>query len=224
LFILAGYTSVGKTTLSIHALEKRIPLFGKKYDHLFQSFKIPSRLPEGLLSVEEKLACGCWFSWNEIHVLGELAQSTQNMFLHLDLCSMISPALHLHHVTPEMTSLLPRSSISATSDSHNELFIRSALRIDGFSGFDNIIVNTLYAPWGTIARQRLTRISGMNRRDKRGRDHLLFRQEDLGKKVHRSIYSAWLHSVHVLNPELSLLSEVKNGKLLIKRLKTVSGN
>lgn len=221
LFILAGYTAVGKTTLTVHALRKKIPLFGKEYDHLFQSFKIPSTIPETRLSTEEKLIEGCWLNWDDTHNLRQMANLPEHMLLHLDLVSFVTPAKHVIS-TEALGTLLPRSSSSLANNSHNEMFAKDAIRRGFFSKFDRIIINTLYAPWEVIKKHwDDRRKSRGNRKDKRNRG-VLFDQEDPGKKIHQSIYSTWLLSTSVLKPEFSLLSEVKDGKVMLGRIRAGS--
>ena len=55
LFILAGYRGVGKTTLCVSALEKKLPLFGSEFDPLFQLTQVPPKYPEWELSLEQLL-------------------------------------------------------------------------------------------------------------------------------------------------------------------------
>ncbi len=55
LFILAGYSGVGKSTLLVNALKNKIPIFGRKWDYLFQATNIPLRLPEQTMTFEEIL-------------------------------------------------------------------------------------------------------------------------------------------------------------------------
>jgi AAA+ ATPase superfamily predicted ATPase len=83
LFILAGYSSVGKTTLLVNALKNKIPIFGKKWDHVFQITNLPLRLPEQTMSFQETLNHGTWFSGTHVNALKQLDETPQHIVLHL---------------------------------------------------------------------------------------------------------------------------------------------
>ena len=222
LFILAGYSSVGKTTLSRLALQKKIPLFGPLDDELFQSTALPPKLPESLLSTEEKLQHGCWHSLADLPVLRSLAELPPHIFLHIDLVSFAMPGRHLASLPPKLVSLLPRSMDKLADDQENELVFTLSLSLDFFSRFDRVVVNTLYAPWERIAKQWQGRRARRSGTDLYGRKRL-FDTERPRTDVHRAIYAAWLRSVGTLDPQVSLLTEVRGSRIVIRKVDPPAG-
>jgi hypothetical protein len=203
LLILAGYTAVGKTTIAVDALRSKRPLFGKEYDELLQRFRMPSRFPEMALGIDEKLAGGTWLSYEDIELLEGIRDLPDAFFIHVDLIS----------------ARLPRGTDISFAEElidgrANDEAFRAALSAPFFSSFGEVVVNTLYAPWATIAG-RWTRREG-TRPHPKGRHHL-FSFEHPGVEIHRSIYESWFRCLDVLRPRLSLLTEVGDDRIVVRR-------
>jgi hypothetical protein len=213
LFILAGYPWVGKTTLLINALKKGIPIFGERYDALFQETKVPVTFPEWAIDPKETLARGSWFSDNHIPFLSQLGELPEHVVLHVDLAALVGPLSESQEFPPGMRALLPRTLENLADDAHNELFFRHALSKGFFRKFDHVIVNTLIAPWETLAARWQRKGSKHNR--KQG----LFDFKRPRIDIYRSIYDSWLRAVSTLDPDLALMTEIKEGRLSIKALR-----
>lgn len=105
LFILAGYPGVGKTTLLTTALRQQTPLFGEKYDTLFQATRVPSRFPEWAIGARKTLERGTWFSDRHIPYLSTLPELPAHVVMHIDLASQLAPSPKSGHCPGGFDSL-----------------------------------------------------------------------------------------------------------------------
>ncbi|MBU3736100.1 MAG: hypothetical protein FGM62_03905, partial [Methylobacterium sp.] len=109
LFLLAGYSGVGKTTLLLHALKQRVPLFGAEDDALFHSIQPPERLPEHETPLEHILKQGSWFAETHLPALARLDTLPDVVLLHLDLNQMITTVPDLSQRPAALLERLPRT-------------------------------------------------------------------------------------------------------------------
>jgi hypothetical protein len=212
LFILAGYPGVGKTTLLTMALRQQAPLFGEKYNALFQSTRIPTRFPEWAISAQETLERGTWFSDRHIPYLSTLPELPAHVVLHIDLVTQLTPSPTSSHCPAALIPLLPRTPRSLADEAGNDHVFKHVLSIDFYRRFDCVVINTLYAPWRTIAHQWLARQRAQKLPS--GRQGL-FTHEGPGMDIHGAIYKSWLRSAAVLEPELMLFSRMEQGRLIM---------
>lgn len=216
LFILAGYSGVGKSTLLVNALRNNLPIFGSEYNGIFQSTKTSPRFPEWTLSSQEILNHGSWFRENDISFLAKDSPLPHHIVLHVDLIELLHNQYSLQNCPDELISLLPRTFNSFANDAHNELFFRYILSNDFYKKFDHIIVNTLIASWETNTKQWQTRQSTQLVREK-GLRPLLFNFRHPRPDIHQSILKSWLNSIKILKPYLSFISESKDGHFFMKK-------
>ena len=193
LFILAGVSCVGKTTLLCRALQNNIPLFGKEYDEAFRSIRIPQRFPEFDISFAERLQANNWFSLRDGRSLANLQELPRCMLLHMDLLTLAVGT--------------GRPWRSLASDAQNILKMQHNLANSFYQRFDVIVVNTVYAPWRLCAeryQERLaSRAAGVPETGRRVFFELSRPRDD----IHLSIYRSWIRSLDVLRPRLSLFSQ-----------------
>lgn len=216
LFMLAGYPAVGKSTVLTSALRNRLALFGPKHDALFQSTRIPPRFPEWTLTAEELLAHGSWFSERDVPYLATQRQLPSHLVLHIDLASLASPDPKSPRCPPEVSALLPRTGRSLVDVAEHEAIYRYALSDPFYARFDHVVVNTLYAPWETIAKQWQDRQVHLQTKVP-GREPL-FNFARPRPDIHKAMYTGWLRAIRVLNPELALYSEMKAGALTMRQV------
>lgn len=215
LFLLAGYSGAGKSTLLLNALYKNLPVFGEEYNEIFQTTSIPAKFPDWMLSAQERLNQGSWFNEDHVPFLANTDPLPNHIVLHFDLIQILHERYFLQSCPDELIALLPRTFNSFANSDHNEMFFRHIVSNPFFGKFDRIIVNTLYTPWETNARQWKKRQSAMIIKE-RGLRPLLFDFQQPQPDIHQSIYGSWLNSLEKLNPYLSLISESKNKRLYIK--------
>lgn len=215
LFLLAGYPGVGKTTLLTSALRQQFPLFGNRYDTLFQATRIPTSFPEWAIGAKETLKRGTWFSDRHIPYLSTLPELPAHVVMHIDLVSQLTPSPKSGHCPAALIPLLPRTTQSLADEAGNDHFFKHVLSTDFYRRFDRVVVNTLYAPWRTIARQWHARQAAQKLPYGRLR---LFAHERPGADIHMAIYKSWVRSATVLDPELMLLSRVEQGRLVIEQI------
>lgn len=215
LFILAGYSGVGKTTLLASALRQRTPLFGHKYDALFQSTRIPSRFPEWAVGAKETLEGGTWFSDRHIPYLSTLTELPAHVVMHMDLVSQLTPSRNSGQCPAALLPLLPRTTQTLADQAVNDRFFKHILSTGFYRRFDRVVINTLYAPWRTIAPRWRTRQAALKLPTGR---LLLFQHERPGADIHRAIYKSWFRCAAVLDPELMLFSRVKQGRLIMTQI------
>ena len=217
LFILAGYSGVGKSTLLANALKNRIPIFGRKWDYLFQATNIPLRFPEQTMTFQEILQHGSWFAGTHVKALHRLEAVPPHVLLHIDLIALAHTVVDPVLTPAEIVALYPRSPESLARNSDNILVMKYWLRqtLMKLSGrFDHVVVNTLYAPYENIVLQRQRRPGGQVKTGSI-RSSLLDPNHPR-PEIHRSIYGSWLRSIGILKPDLSLISQVKDGRLVIR--------
>jgi hypothetical protein len=166
LFLLAGYSGVGKTTLLLHALKQQVPLFGTDDDALFRTIQPPLRLPEHETPIEDILKQGTWFAETHLPALARLESLPDLVLMHLDLNQMVTTVPDLARSPPTLLDRLPRTMRGLADEEENLQFFVNVLSDPFFKRFDRIVVNTLYAPWEVISRQWNTRRVA---RKKRGR-------------------------------------------------------
>lgn len=204
LFVLAGCRAAGKTTLLAHALRNRIPIFGKQCDAYFQATNIPSAFPEWAFRPQQILDRGFWFSEGDISFLARVDELPQHVVIHIDLLSLVCRA--------------PRLLKSLAVKSDNLEVFNAELANPFFRRFDHVVVNTLYAPWEVAATQwhARNRRSGAMHADPMVK--ILFDFKQPRRDIHEAIYESWVSATTALRPELSVMSQIKNGRLLMKVL------
>lgn len=246
LFLLAGYSGVGKTTLLLHALKQGVPLFGAEDDALFRTILPPARLPEHETPLQDILKQGSWFAETHLPALSHLETLPDVVLLHLDLNQMVTTVPDLARRPAALVERLPRTMRGLADEEENLHFFINVLSDPFFSRFDRVVVNTLYAPWEAISSQWNSRRIARKKRSPgsvaldslvnvfRGIRHavlqglLLLRQDrplprkrylfDFkrpGEAIHQAIYRAWFRAVEQLQPDLSVRSEVRDGRLTL---------
>ena len=70
----------------------------------------------------------------------------------------------------------------------------------------------------TVATQWHKRKISGNRPNLRNRG-ILFDLEHPRADIHKSIYNSWLRAISALHPELALISRIKEGRLVIRKLR-----
>jgi hypothetical protein len=217
LFILAGYPGVGKSTLLATALSQRIPLFGTQHDTLFQATRIPPRFPEWTLGARETLEAGSWFSDSHVPYLSKLPELPAHVVLHIDLVWQLTPPPK--HRPAALVPLLPRTMQALADPAANQRIFNHILSSDFYRRFDRVLVNTLHAPWRTVARQWHARHTVQKLPPGRVRFFApVFAYERPGVEIHRAIYRSWIRATAVLAPEIKLFSRVRHGRLTIKQI------
>jgi len=218
LFVMAGYRGAGKSTLLYNALSRDLPVFGRELDPKFRSTRLPSRFPEWSLTADEVLREQTWFSTRHVQFLTTLEPLPENVVVHIDLVSVVS-SKEAHYcpgdpVADEVRRLVPRSVRDLTEDSRNRALFALFLSSRLFRRFDRIAINTLHVPWKAAAaqwhasRKTVTEATA-------NMAAVLFAHEHPGAAIHGSIYRSWLSAVDAIQPELSLLSEFRDGELVI---------
>ena len=245
LFLLAGYSGVGKTTLLLEALNRQVPLFGAEYDAVFRGIKPPASLPEHETPIEQILEQGTWFAETHLPQLARLETLPEVVLLHLDLNQMVTTVPALAQRPAALLARLPRTMRSLADEEENLRFLDNVLNDPFFSRFDRVVVNTLYAPWDAISKQwnarRISRkkhhaghaldaVANLFRRVRHAvlqtlvlmrqnrplpRKRYLFDFKRPGAAIHQAIYRAWFRAVEQLQPDLTLLSEVRDGQLTL---------
>nr|SPS05433.1 protein of unknown function [Candidatus Nitrotoga fabula] len=223
LFLLAGYSGAGKSTLLLNALNKNLPVFGEEYNEIFQTTTIPAKFPDWMLSAQERLNQGSWFNEDHVSFLANVDPLPNHIVLHFDLIQILHERYFIQSCSDELAALLPRTFNSFANSAHNEMFFRHIVSNPFFGKFDRIIVNTLYTPWETNARQWKKRQSTMIIKE-RGLRPLLFDFQQPRTDIHQSIYGSWLNSIEKLDPYLSLVSESKDKRLFIKEQSAFMAN
>jgi hypothetical protein len=223
LFLLAGYPGAGKSLLLGRAETQGHPIFGSEHNGRFAALA-QHRDAEGRPRV--------YYTQNDIPLLDSTGAAPDGMILEVDLVSIFSlmaSYLAVSNLLPPEQRFLADRPADRLADRHdNELALRRVLRLDIFRRFDVILVNTLYAPWHVCAKQWL------DREAKRGRivsPLARFRHETffnpataaLCTAIHRSIYDAWIDSIHVLRPRVALLSRVIEGALVMDEVDLGTG-
>ena len=219
LFILAGYRGVGKTTLCVSALEKKLSLFGLEFDPLFQLTQVPPKYPEWELSLEQLLEARTWVGDSNLNALGALKGIPDHLVMHIDLLSLLSNRhCYPDHTLPYSLSDDQHQSFDHLADAAiNESAMLLYLSNDFFKQFTNIVINTLYARWNVTALQY------QKRKGPSFSPHLFpdfcFDLNQPGEKNYESIYRTWLAvSENVLRPKEALVSKFQDGQYLIKQI------
>ena len=198
LFILAGYPASGKSTVLEKALANNWPLFGTRFNHQFQRTRLPPIYPEWRLSGDEILSNGCWFGGRNIGFLNSLERLPDQVVLHLDLLHLATIWDHFPPLDEEALARFPRQASGLSSEIENDSFFALALGHELYRKFEHIIINTLYVPWETNARQwrdRLSKNPGLG--DFKAP---LFDPTRPMKGGHRELYSSWFGNLALLNP------------------------
>jgi len=219
LFILAGFRGVGKSTVCATALQKKTALFGEKWDGLFQQIQIPSHYPEWEIPFEQLLAEKTWFGDSNLNPLASHHELINPLLFQIDILSLLSN----RHCYPNLTLPSPLSdkteqAFDALANPQiNEYAFEQYLSHTFFKRYDNIIVNTLYAPWQITANQY------EKRKGLAFQPHLFpdfyFHLRQNGESIYESIYQSWLIAAQrILKPTEMLISKVTDQQLLIKRL------
>lgn len=199
LFVLAGVSAVGKTTLLQRALRHRLPIFGADDNARFQTTALPSRFPERALPFAERLCQGTWFGLADLKELTAQRDQLSQVVLHVDILHLL---LTLHGLDPDRQMDRAR----------NEKTYREVLAWDFFRGFDRVLVNTLYAPWEQVADQFHRR----RERERRANPMKLpyFDLEAPRKDVHAALYAAWLRAIEALNPHAAFLTRMQGDRIV----------
>lgn len=224
LFIMAGYPGAGKSTLLARAAELRYPIFGSEHSRLYAELAV-IRDPAGRRSF--------FFTQNDLPRLDSTAGVAGHMVLEVDLISIFSLLnnylVDAKLLPPDRFFLVDRPPESLVDKHHNMLALETIFGLGFFQRFDSILVNTLYAPWHVCARQwqeREMRRNAIADPIASFRGQHFFNETDAAgcSAMHRSIYGAWIDSIHALRPKIALVSRLTDeGSLVIDEVDLAGG-
>lgn len=153
LFILAGHSGVGKTTLLLEAYRSGVPLFGAELD---PAFRATHRAPE---LREYNTFVHAWrhrsyFLALHLPRLRQQPQLPDNLLLHVDIRKVLS-ILSLRDVAPPDPSGLafPRPAAEMLDPAVNDRLIARYLGDPFFGRFDEIHVATVFCAAGETYRR-----------------------------------------------------------------------
>jgi hypothetical protein len=204
LFILAGYRGSGKTYLLENALKNKTPLFGEKYDSLFQSTRFPCKNPEVKMSFDEAIQSKSWITWNHIIPLSEMTKPPHHLVLHLDFISFfLESKFRKQRTVPETISFLSKKQnveewMALLLNWLNRRLVKK---------YQSLVINTLVTPWEIIAERLKEREYAPSTVS-----YALFKASGSGKEIQDYFYEAWFEGVSVLNPDL-LLETIFHGSI-----------
>ena len=203
LFLMAGYSGVGKSALLRYALINKIPIFGEEFDHLFQTIKIPPIREEWGMTTQEIVDHGTWFDLIHLPGLSQLQDLPASVMLHVDLVTALGLDTKSGRTTMNSSAaMLPR--------------FRRVLSVPFMNNFDTVVVNTLYASWQTTANQWNERQRQRGCREEPR--EFLFDFSKPAIELYNTAYRAWIKAVAELKPYHSLFTETRNNTLSVMKL------
>lgn len=221
LLLMAGYPGVGKSTLLTRALSEGLAPFGDSDDAYFRSVRLPPRFPESMLPARELLDCGTWFAQHDIPFLAALERLPEVVLIHIDLICMFSlfgDSMVRAGATADVLEMLPPSHQTLADRSKTASMYRHLLSLGFFQRFDRRVVNTIHAPWSTIAQRWHEREVMTNHRwqtlpnSRFVRKHVLNPQRPR-QDIYRGVYGGWLDALDAWRPDLSLTTEVLDDRI-----------
>ena len=147
LFLLAGYSSAGKSTLLLNAINKNLPVFGQEYNEIFQTTTIPAKFPDWMLSAQERLNQGSWFNEGHVPFLANTDLLPNHIVLHFDLIQILHERYFIQSCPDEILALLPRTFNSFANSAHNEMFFRHIVSNPFFENLTGLL-STRFTPDG----------------------------------------------------------------------------
>ena len=214
LFLLAGYSGVGKSTLLARAIQGNLPIFGQEFHPTFMRTRAPTRDQERALNLAQTLEQGFWLTHRRLPALARLQEPPPHLVMHIDLVSFISDPPPL--VWAQGNGTTPRDLALLADTQANEAAVRQGMANEFFAKFDLVLVNTLYAPWEVTAQRWRKRLSpGAAQATRR---YVLFDPDAPRPDIHKAVHAAWLRGHLAASPKVSLVSWVHGDRLRFRDL------
>ena len=207
LLLLAGYCGVGKSTLTLAALKRDLPLFGAAHQPAFRRTALPPRLPEWAVPAHELVAAGSWFNDKHLRQLSP-GQLPRTFVLHVDLVSFFTQP-YVEDTAP-VADIMPRTLGNLQDAEANRRFARMQLSCPLLKGHKRVAVTTLYAPWEENARRWFHRHERTGLTPDAGRAWLF--DARFGPAIHREIHARWIEALQWLEPKPALHAVSRGGQ------------
>lgn len=216
IFLVAGYSGVGKSTVINNCLEKRIPLFGELTLPTFLSFKSQENDANWMVPIQDlirDMQClpGIY--------LEKITQPyPENLLVHLDLLTI---QITLQGWPSQLTmddikKYYPRNFKDLKNYHINLEIFKKFLSAKIFKDYQFIHVNTITAPYEVICDRWVKRSNG--RPTVNGRKNF-FEKNQEGLNIFNMIHRAWFDALKCIELESNFITDIPDSKIKIKKLK-----
>jgi hypothetical protein len=219
-FILAGCSGVGKTTLLRRAYHYGIPVFGEPSKDLFLATN-PERISEQ--QVFEAALPTRLFQAKHVPLLLDFPQRPEFFLVHLDLLNLlmflIADSAIQDKMPPRLRQEETRSADDLLDKKKNKEIYLAYLRI-AFPYADSLIVNTLYIAFHRNAEQWNQRAEVL-RRTHPDVDvdsfRFMFDPRYPRPDIHRAIHEPWFDALEEFKCERAYICKGKKGMLEVEQ-------
>ena len=209
LFILAGSSGSGKTSLIQSSRRGNIKIFGAKHHDKF----IASIQHEDIGEYKDfktAYSKGSYFHGKHIPDLDSITDLPSNVLLHLDLSRLLRtivlyPVVQLRQVT--WSSIQHRTDTDLLNRAENDKLLSRFLTEGFFSRFSEIHLATLYCEGDEVFRRLSNR---------RGEASERSTPSDGWTEIHRETYAFWFRNLNKIGPTISALLLSPDGKVLLR--------
>lgn len=224
LFLIAGYTGAGKSTIVKISHDFDIKLFGEKYHQKFRETSITPPHDENDI-YDEAIKRGANFQGKHIHRLAKEKFPPKNTLIQLDLKHLVHRLGHSAGTKAAQKEISKHTKIPTPLGKKSDpmicdLMTSSYLKNPFFKRFNNIIVNTVFTTFEDNYRQYTSRkvkqgstIDYEKAEKRRGEEH-----------AHAAMYEAWERNLYILRPKKYFFTLVNAHGELISNNKCVCAN
>lgn len=211
LFIVAGYSGVGKSTTINFCLKHQLPMFGNLVNPLFLTFQ-PSKIDGSwMVPVEDLLSSRQCIPGIYLEKLHEYPES---ILVHLDFLTL-QVSIQGWPTGSEVKNLekyFPRNFESFKDYEQNLTLFKHFLNADIFNSYEKKYVNTVIAPFEVVCDRWLKRSTNRPTVNYR---NLFYEKNNNCLMIFNEMYRAWFDAIKFLEPKGNYVTKMNNANMKI---------
>lgn len=216
LFIVAGYSGVGKTTAINHCLKQQLPMFGTLVNPTFLTFQ-PSAI-DGSWMVPVETLLESRQCLPGIYLEKITNPYPESIMVHLDLLTLqvTNKGWPAGFDFQSIKNYFPRSLESLKNYEQNLKIFKCFLSADIFKNYEKKYINTVTAPYEVVCDRWLTR--SMNRPTVNHRN-FFYEKNKTGLIIFNEIHRAWFDAIKVSELKGNYLTQMADSNMKIIKSK-----